>query len=74
MTCRNVQAIAHALTGVTVQLRAPVLKGRPRFTWGDLLNEGLIQPVFLVGLLPWGVWSGHNSMNHNFATLTEPET
>ena len=55
MKCRDVQAIAHALTGVTVQLRAAVLKDHPHITWGDLLNEGLIQPVFLVGLLPWGV-------------------
>ena len=55
MTCCDVQALAHALTGVTVQLRAPVLKDHPRITWEDLLNEGLIQPVFLVGLLPWGV-------------------
>ena len=54
MTFCDMQAIAHARTGVTVQLRAPVLQDHPRFTWGDLLNEGLIQPVFLVGLLPWG--------------------
>ena len=51
MTCCDVQAIAHARTGVTVQLRAPVLRNHPCITWGDLLNEGLIQPMFLVGLL-----------------------
>ncbi|BDA41861.1 hypothetical protein COCOBI_02-6560 [Coccomyxa sp. Obi] len=45
------QAIAHALTGVTVQLRAPVLKDHPaKITWGDLLNEGLVQPMFMVGV------------------------
>ena len=49
MTCCNLQAIAHARTGVTVQLRAPVLKEHPKITYGHLLNEGLIQPVFLVG-------------------------
>ncbi len=54
MTCCDVQAIAHARTGVTVQLRLPVLRDLPSITWGDLLNEGLIQPMFLVCFLPLG--------------------
>ncbi|BDA47753.1 hypothetical protein COCOBI_11-0100 [Coccomyxa sp. Obi] len=40
------QAVAHALTGEPVEMAEEVLPGKEH-KWGDLINEGLIHPVFL---------------------------
>ena len=54
MACCSVQAPVHALNGVRVHLRAPLLEDHPRIT-GDLVNQRLIQPISLVGSLFGGV-------------------